>query len=222
MRLTLTFDNGPDREVTPRVLDILAAHGMRAHFFVLGKQLAAEGGRSLVERVLREGHHVGNHSFSHRVPLGDDARPDAVERELGATEALLAPLLSGVPSFRPFGGGGVLGQHLLSRAAASWLLGRGYTCALWNSVPRDWEDVAGWPARALADLELRAHSVVVLHDVGDACLPGLDGFLGEVRRRGHETTLELPEDCTPIVAGRIVGDLHGITRGGAHGLAGAA
>ena len=47
-RATLTFDNGPDPAVTPAVLDILRRHGLKAHFFVLGKHLANAEGRRLV------------------------------------------------------------------------------------------------------------------------------------------------------------------------------
>ncbi|HEU4731854.1 MAG TPA: polysaccharide deacetylase family protein, partial [Kofleriaceae bacterium] len=107
MRLvTLSFDNGPDPEVTPRVLDVLRDRGVTAHFFVLGKHLVGRAGRRLVERTRDEGHHLGNHSFSHGVPLGDDPRPDAVTQEIAATEALLSALVPGPKRFRPFGDGG--------------------------------------------------------------------------------------------------------------------
>lgn len=212
MKLTLSFDNGPDATVTPAVLDVLARHDARAHFFVLGKHLGSPEGRALVARARDAGHAVGNHSFSHEVPLGDDARPDAVTREIEATQALLAPFTRGVPSFRPFGGGGAIGPHLLSEAAVAHLVAGGYDCVLWNSVPRDWSDPAGWPAAALADLDRRPHTLVVLHDIAGACLDQLDGFLCEVKARGHALTTELPPDCVPIRAGRVVADLTGLVR----------
>ena len=76
MKLTLSFDNGPDPEVTPAVLDVLRDRGVTAQFFVLGKQLGDPRCRRLVERARDAGHLVGNHSFSHTVPLGWDKRPD--------------------------------------------------------------------------------------------------------------------------------------------------
>lgn len=203
-RATLSFDNGPDPDVTPAVLDVLRRHAVTAHFFVLGKNIADAAGRRLVARALEEGHHVGNHSFSHETPLGEDPRPDAVEAEIVATERLLAPLVASPRRFRPFGGGGIVGRHLLSRAAADYLLDHGYTCVLWNSVPRDWVDPGGWPGRALADCGAQPHAVVVLHDIPNACLAGLEAFIEGARAAGIELVDDLPLACTPILDGRAV------------------
>ncbi len=202
MKLTLSFDNGPDPEVTPRVLDLLARRGLRAHFFVLGKQVATAAGRRLVERAHAEGHLLGNHTYTHEVPLGDDPRPDAPTREIAATQVLLDEVAAGARRFRPFGGGGAIGPHLLSPAAVEHLCAGGFTCVLWNSVPRDWIEPEAWAARALADLDARDHTVLVLHDVAGACLSGLDGFLAGAVERGAEFVLDLPLACTPIVDGR--------------------
>jgi peptidoglycan/xylan/chitin deacetylase (PgdA/CDA1 family) len=206
-RVTLTFDNGPHPDVTPAVLDVLRRHAVTAHFFVLGKNIGDAVGRGLVARARDLGHRIGNHSFSHAVPLGQDPRPDAVEAEIVTTAALLAPLVPGPKSFRPFGGGGVLGPHLLSKAAVDHLVGNAYTCALWSSVPRDWDDPVGWPARALADCAAQPHAVVVLHDVPGACLAGLESFLQAAAAQGVDFVADLPRACTPIVEGEVVGDL---------------
>ena len=61
----LTFDDGPNPEHTPRVLDLLAAHGAHASFFLIGEH--AERHPALVERILAEGHTIGNHSYTHPV-----------------------------------------------------------------------------------------------------------------------------------------------------------
>lgn len=211
-RLTLTFDNGPDPDATPRVLEVLRERQVRAHFFVLGKQVATPAGRRLVARALDEGHLVGNHSFSHQVPLGEDPRPEAVEAELVATEELLAPLVGAARRFRPFGGGGVLGPHLLSPRAVDYLVAHRYSCVLWSSVPRDWEDPEGWPERALAECGQQEHAVLVLHDLVNACAAKLGGFIDRARQLGFELVTELPRGCTPILDGEIVGELEAITR----------
>ncbi|MCP3098680.1 polysaccharide deacetylase family protein [Myxococcus sp. K15C18031901] len=208
--LTLSFDNGPDPRITPRVLDVLASHDLRAWFFVLGKHLADDEGRRLVSRARAEGHLVGNHSFTHATPLGEDPRPDAVEAELAATDALLAPLVPGPKWFRPFGGGGKLGPHLLSPRAVEHLLRHRYTCALWNSVPGDWLDAKGWPEKALADCAARPHTLMVLHDIPDACLDGLDGFLHQAKALGMRFTQECPPECLPIIDGHVMRDLSGL------------
>lgn len=62
-RVALTFDDGPDPEVTPAVLEILARHRVHATFFVIGKSLAAQP--DLAARMVRAGHVLGNHSWEH-------------------------------------------------------------------------------------------------------------------------------------------------------------
>lgn len=63
--VALSFDDGPS-EHTPAVLDLLRQHGARASFFVIGQEVA--GREALVRRMLREGHEIGNHTWSHPVP----------------------------------------------------------------------------------------------------------------------------------------------------------
>jgi peptidoglycan/xylan/chitin deacetylase (PgdA/CDA1 family) len=210
-RITLSFDNGPDPEVTPRVLDVLRSSGVTAHFFVLGRLIESEQGYRLAARARDEGHLIGNHSFSHTIPLGEDPRADAVEVEIAATEALLVPLVADGPRrFRPFGGGGVLGPHLLSPRAVDYLTTHGYSCVLWNSVPRDWVDPVGWVENALVECASLPHALVVLHDIPGACLDGLERFIHAARERGMEFGSDLPLECVPICEGRVVGDLAGI------------
>lgn len=59
----LTFDDGPDPEGTPRLLDLLAEHGIKATFFCVGRQV--EKFPAIFERIKKEGHGVGNHTYSH-------------------------------------------------------------------------------------------------------------------------------------------------------------
>lgn len=78
-RVSLTFDDGPNPEATPRILDSLALHGVKATFFILGAH--AERWPELVHRVVSEGHQVGNHGYFHRrLHLRS---PSYVRRDLG-------------------------------------------------------------------------------------------------------------------------------------------
>src|SRR5690349_5300060 len=61
--LYLTFDDGPDPAFTPRLLDLLAANDARASFFLLGEEV--ERHPRIVERMVADGHLVGNHSWNH-------------------------------------------------------------------------------------------------------------------------------------------------------------
>ena len=66
--ISLTFDDGPDPDITPKILDILSEKGVRATFFVIGKK--AETQPDLIRRIISEGHIIGNHSYSHSYFLG--------------------------------------------------------------------------------------------------------------------------------------------------------
>jgi peptidoglycan/xylan/chitin deacetylase (PgdA/CDA1 family) len=97
--LTLTFDNGPEPDVTPHVLDTLARHSVRATFFVLGRKLATASGRKLAERAHAEGHWIGNHTFSHATPLGFVHDAGVVASEIGRTQDLIAVSLIRIAGF---------------------------------------------------------------------------------------------------------------------------
>jgi peptidoglycan/xylan/chitin deacetylase (PgdA/CDA1 family) len=197
--LTLTFDNGPDPDATPLVLDTLKRRGVRSTFFVIGKNLAKH--RALVERAAAEGHWIGNHTYTHSGPLSARHEAKLTEREIGDTQKLLGSLAHPHRYFRPQGGGGKLGPHLLSAEAAD-LLERGrYTCVLWNSIPRDWDDPDGWVDRALAHCAAQPWTLMVLHDIASGAMRHLDRFLDQVAEKDGRLRQDFPPDCVPMVDG---------------------
>jgi len=210
MRVTLTFDNGPSSETTPLVLDTLTRREARAVFFVVGRNLEKPAHRDLARRARDEGHRIGNHTWSHAIQFGDVAPAEAVE-EISRTQDLIGDLAGEELLFRPYGRGGALDSWLLNPAAIDHLEANAYTMALWTSVPRDWEDPEGWAARALADCAAQAWPVVVLHDLPTGAMAGLDRFLGALADLGAELRQDFPPDVTPILRGRRVGDLAGLT-----------
>jgi peptidoglycan/xylan/chitin deacetylase (PgdA/CDA1 family) len=162
--VTLSFDNGPEPAVTPLVLDTLSRHGIKATFFVIGWKLQALEGQALIARARREGHWVGNHTYSHTVPLGK-LDPAAGIAEITRAEALIGPHAMPNPLFRPYGEGGILDQRVLSPAAVTHLSANGYTCISRNAIPRDWEDPAGWVETALSQIAAQDETLMVLHDI---------------------------------------------------------
>ena len=85
----LTIDDGPDPQDTPRILELLAAHGARATFFVIGESAARHPG--LVRAIAAAGHEVAHHTHTHPLAWFWCALPATVNRELDqATEALRA------------------------------------------------------------------------------------------------------------------------------------
>ena len=140
MKVTLTFDNGPEPGVTDRVLEVLKSEGIAATFFVLGTKLADPARRALTVRAHAEGHWIGNHTMTHDVPLGNIREAGKARSEILETQKLIGGLSHPDRLFRPFGGGGALGPHLLNSEALEVLKEERMTCVLWNAVPRDFAD----------------------------------------------------------------------------------
>lgn len=202
--LTLTFDNGPDPETTPAVLDILKRRAIRATFFVVGEMLAAPGARALTERAHAEGHWIGNHTWTHSGPLGLRAGADVAAREIARTQAEIGALAHPDRFFRPQGGGGALGPHLLSPEALDLLIREKMSCVLWNAIPGDWKDPDGWVARALDQCRAQQWTLMVLHDLPTGAMRSLDAFLDRVEDLGGHIRQDFPPDCMPIVNGVVV------------------
>jgi peptidoglycan/xylan/chitin deacetylase (PgdA/CDA1 family) len=153
--LYLTFDDGPHPEHTPRLLDLLARHEARASFFLVGQRI--ERHPALVERIVAEGHALGNHSYSHplfhRLSLGEQLA------EVERTDRLLASLdRSGPYRFRP--PRGVVSLSLLLAFAR-----HGRSLAYWSYDSLDYQPRP--PDELAARLQRRPPAdgdVVLMHD----------------------------------------------------------
>lgn len=185
----LTFDDGPDPATTPRVLEVLARHGAKATFFVLGKNAAHH--RRLIAEMADAGHVIANHSFDH--PRFPTVRRGTRIAQMRACEAATAP--HGKKLFRPPRGL----QSIRSRLDALRL---GYKVVTWNVVAQDWENRAPEWTLNLLETEVKPGSIVLLHDViYDADCPeavdrrpmlaALDAFLS--RNRPGLSYVTVPE-----------------------------
>jgi len=201
MKITLTFDNGPDPQVTPHVLEVLKKRGIRAVFFLLGNRLTADGVK-LAAQAVADGHLLGNHTFTHSTPLGQRPDSEGVD-EVVRTEAALQDLFRGERLFRPHGGGG-LGPHLLSQGVWDLLQQRKYTCVLWNCMAYEWETPDGWMQPTLERAREREHSVIVLHDLPSGAMEHLDEFIAMLEAEGATFTQTFPDDCAPLRGGQIM------------------
>lgn len=202
--ITLTFDNGPTAAVTPHVLDVLARYDIRATFFVLGQNLLSKEAAAQAQRAADEGHWIGNHTYSHEVPLGTTTDPDAPTNEVVRTQQLIGHLAHPDKLFRPFGGGGVLGTHLLSPEAFELLKTDRYTCVFWNSIPHDWDDPEGWVETALVQARRLPWALTVLHDYETGAMRRLESFIERALAEGFSFKQEFPPDCVPMLRGAPV------------------
>lgn len=202
MKISLTFDNGPHPIVTPYVLNILKEHGIHATFFHVGQSLEHPAAAELVMQILAQGHRIGNHSYHHSMPLGKYKSEEAVS-EIETVQKKFAELGLKPNLFRPCGGGGKINNQLMHPAALKYLQDNDMSCVLWNCVPEDWIAPDKWCDRALADIEQRSWSVVVIHDLENRGMEDLTRFIEGAKAKGAEFTLEFPVECVPLRDGRL-------------------
>ena len=207
MQVTLSFDNGPEPGVTPRVLEVLKKNGVKATFFVLGAKLADPARRALAQQAHAEGHWIGNHTKTHAVPLGRIDDEKILSQEILDTQELIGNLAHPDRLFRPFGGGGALGRHLLNKKALSILKSEKLTCVLWNAVPRDWKHPHGWVGVALAQCRAQPWSLVVLHDLPNGAMDHLAEFIEVARAAGARFRQDFPPDCVPLLRGEALASM---------------
>lgn len=97
--VALTFDDGPDEQMTPRVLDVLKEHNIKAAFFIVGEK--AEKHPEIVRRIVDEGHIVANHTYSHKAVLPMSGI-EVISNELAQCSNAIAKHTGGHPKlFRP-------------------------------------------------------------------------------------------------------------------------
>jgi peptidoglycan/xylan/chitin deacetylase (PgdA/CDA1 family) len=152
-RIALSFDDGP-AQWTPAILDLLAAAGARATFFVLGQSI--DGNEDVLRRIPAEGHELGNHGYSHR-----DARKltdEEIAEELRSTADRISALGLEPPRLvrPPYGEG----ADRVARVAREIGAGR---VVLWTIDPKDWRSDADTIVETVLD-EAFDGAIVDLHD----------------------------------------------------------
>jgi len=175
----LSFDDGPRAGVTDAVLDLLAAHGARALFCLIGQRVEAEP--ELARRIADDGHALGNHSFTH--DLASWPNPPAYLADLERCSLAIAEATGQLPrAFRAPGG-------RLHRASVLGPRKFGLSHILWSVDPRDYRchtaDDGSRLGRHLADV-VRGRDIVLLHDNHDAIVPLLGELLPRLTSRGFD------------------------------------
>ncbi len=172
----LTFDDGPVRTNTPRVLNVLGNYRVKATFFVIGQRVRRYP--RLVKRENREGHSVQNHTYTH--PDLTTLGPVQTRRELRATNRAIKA--AGVPRphrFRP--PYGITNARVRSAGASLGLIQ-----TLWNVDPHDW---ANPPASVICRrvvTNVRPGSIVLLHDGSGAnTVEALPCIIKRLRAQGY-------------------------------------
>ncbi|HYS77092.1 MAG TPA: polysaccharide deacetylase family protein [Burkholderiales bacterium] len=173
--IALTFDDGPDPEVTPRVLELLDRFRAKASFFCIGEKAAAYP--ELVKEIARRGHSVENHSYHHHQAFAFFGI-SRLRREVDAAQATVAAITGRPPVF--FRAPAGFRSPLLDPVLAP----RGLRYVSWTR--RGFDAVSGDPNRILRQLTrgLSAGDVLLLHDRAPVVLAVLPALLGQISAQG--------------------------------------
>jgi len=155
-RLALTYDDGPNDPYTSQLLDVLAKHGTKATFFLIGKYVKQRP--DIVRRVVEAGHSVGNHTWNHPNLIFCSAAE--TRRQISETQKAIEEACGIRPTlFRPPFGGRRPGTFSVAREL-------GLTPIMWGVTCYDWSAISNESIERKAREQIRGGDVILLHDGG--------------------------------------------------------
>lgn len=174
-QVALTFDDGPSPETTERLLDILKEENVKATFFVLGN--AAQANPSILEKIISEGHIIGNHSYDHAKLT--QLSPEAIKKEMQDTDKIVYQTTGQLPKYirPPYGA--------MKESIAKTL---NQPLIHWNIDTEDWkkgspEDIVG-----AVNENLENGSVILLHDIHKTSVDSVQPLIQSLKKQGYTFT----------------------------------
>lgn len=175
----LTFDDGPHPATTPRLLELLEEHGVRATFFLIGSN--CERYPELVRAIRDGGHLIGNHTYNHLpMPLLSTRR---MAEEIQRTNRVIKDITGEAPTiFRPpFG--------IMDFRAAKCLKENGMTPVYWGSAPEDWLIPGSHRVIRRVMWKIADGTLIVLHEGGllaEQTIPAAKEILYKCKSLGYQ------------------------------------
>ena len=189
--IALTFDDGPNATLTPKLLDLLAAKHLKATFFVVGQNAADHP--EILKRAVREGHEIANHSWSH--PNLAKMSDEAVRRELQKTDDAISAAIGKRPTLLrpPYGS--------ITAHQKKWIHEEfGYRIIIWDVDPLDWKRPGPSVVTARILKETHAGSIVLSHDIHPPTIEAMPATFDQLIKKGFKsvTVTELLAMATPV------------------------
>src|SRR6266699_4963755 len=175
--IAVTFDDGPSATLTPKLLDLLAAHHIKATFFVIGENVADHP--EIVARAAREGHEIGNHSWSH--PNFGKMSDQAVRSQLQRTDDAIKNATGERPTLMrpPYGS--------ITAREKRWIHDEfGYRIILWDVDPYDWKRPGPAVVRNRILKETQPGSIVLSHDIHPGTIEAMPSTLDALEAKGFK------------------------------------
>src|SRR6266566_10127937 len=188
--IAMTFDDGPSATLTPKLLDLLAARHIKATFFVIGENVAEHP--EIVARAAREGHEIGNHSWSH--PNFTKMSEDRVHQQLWRTDDAIRNATGKRPTLMrpPYGS--------ITAREKRWIHDElGYDIILWDVDPYDWKRPGPAVVRNRILKETQPGSIVLSHDIHPGTIEAMPSTLDALEAKGFKfvTVSELIRMAVP-------------------------
>ena len=171
-RIAITFDDGPHRLYTPKLLDGLKERGIHATFFLVGENIG--NNEALVKRMAEEGHLIGNHTFSH-VQLTKMKKEDACWEVQQTNERICAVTGAPVLYIRPPYGS--WNDELQAEIPM--------TVTLWNLDSEDWKSQNTGKIVELVESEAEEGSIILLHDIFDTSVEAALRIVDDLTAQGY-------------------------------------
>lgn len=170
---SLTFDDGPNLEYTPEVLDILDKYQIKATFFLLGQQV--ENYPELAQEIVARGHLIGNHSYDH--PDYETLTDEEILEDFTKTQDIIEEVTQIRPVIyrTPYGGGGGRVVRLLE----------GATSVIWNVDSEDWLSRNSQTIYEKVMDELQPKTLLLMHDSHEAVVPALEILIPVLKEEGY-------------------------------------
>ncbi len=175
--IAMTFDDGPSATLTPKLLDLLAAHHIKATFFVIGENVAEHP--EIVERAAREGHEIANHSWSH--PNFGKMSDEGVRRQLSRTDDAIKNATGVRPTLLrpPYGS--------ITARQKRWIHDEfGYQIILWDVDPYDWKRPGPSVVCNRILKETRPGSIVLSHDIHSGTIEAMPSTFDQLQAKGFK------------------------------------
>src|SRR5438477_1635509 len=175
--IAMTFDDGPSATLTPKLLDLLAAHHIKATFFLIGENVAEHP--EIVAREVREGHEIANHSWSH--PNFGKMSDENVRRQLQQTDDAIKNATGKRPTLLrpPYGS--------ITAREKRWIHDEfGYEIILWDVDPYDWKRPGPAVVRARILKETRPGSIVLSHDIHPGTIEAMPSTFDQLEAKGFK------------------------------------
>lgn len=174
LKIALTFDDGPHPIYTPIVLNILKKHNAKASFFLIGKNIQAYP--YLVERIIGEGHTIGNHSYSHSNTIGFKSKKGWLE-EIQSTNEILQRQFGILPRFfrPPFG---ITTPHLASALKKTEMLSIGWSHRTFDTAVKDVNKIENSILN-----NIKPGTIILMHDSHERIQPLLEQLLPKLAHK---------------------------------------